>query len=421
MTIRGVFLVLVVPLFVLLAGVNGALLYAWEKGEAAKGLETQALSAAVTVAAFAAGNEDLAAALADPRRDAALREAVGKIPGLEAIYLLGADGAARRIAGDGPETPPGRFAPPKTAEALPVRVAADGRRVAPAVAPAADGRYVVALIDAEPLAAQVAQVRTLTVGLVVGAGLLGLILAGLVARRIRRELAADEAMIAAIRDDAPAADPLDLTLRETQDLTKAVRLMRVSVEARRLRGRRELALRERRRDEAAAVRAHREGAFPPKVARAGQAQVAVRMLGEAAPGAFYAVSDLGAAGLVVLGECEAPTPSRALAAALAARRYFEAGPNFEAGRGGADLEAWITNGRRAFGVARLVWRRWDAAAPGPGVMALADHSDAARAEAYGARAAGLSPAEIAEDLAALLDGRGVVAVTGGASAEAGEG
>lgn len=416
MSVRRIFLMMIVPLFLLLAGVNGALLYTWEKTEAATGLENQALAAAVTVAAFAAGNDDLAAALADPSRDAALRKAVGKIEGLDAIYLVGADGRAERIAGSGPERPPGRFDPPAAAAALPVRLAADGRRVAPAVAPAADGRYVVALIDAQPLAAQVTQVGLLVAALVTGAGLLGLVLAGLVARRITRELARDSAMIAAIRDGAAAADPQDLSIRETQDLAKAVRLMRVSVEARQARGRRELALRDRRRGEAAAVRAWRDEAFPPADAEAGGARVAVRMLGEAAPGAFYALCERGASGLVVLGECEGTTPARALAGALAARRYFEAGPP------DADVEGWIARGRRAFAVGRLAWRAWgDGAAPAAGVLALLEAADAGRAEAYGARAGGLRPAEIAEDLDALLGADGVVAVLAAGSAEAGEG
>ncbi|MBI1200393.1 MAG: hypothetical protein GC203_21240 [Phenylobacterium sp.] len=413
MSVRRIFLMMIVPLFLLLAGVNGALLYAWEKSEAAHGLENQALAAAVTVAAFAAGNDDLAAALADPRRDAALRKAVGKIEGLEAIYLVGADGRARRIAGAGPEAPPGRFDPPTTAAALPVRLTADGRRVAPAVAPAADGRYAVALIDAEPLAAQVTQVGLLVAALVAGAGLLGLVLAGLVARRITRELARDSAMIAAIRDGA-ADDPQDLAIRETQDLAEAVRLMRVSVEARQARGRRELALRDRRRGEAAAARAWRDEAFPPLDAEAGGARVAVRILGEPGPGAFYALCDRAAAGLVALGECEGVTPARALAGALAARRYFEAGPP------DSDVEGWIARGRRAFAVRRLAWRAWaDGTAPAAGVLALLDEDAVGRAQAYGARAGGLRPAEIAEDLDALLGADGAVAVVG--SAEAGEG
>ena len=94
MTVRRAFLLLVAPLFLLLAGVNGALLFLWERAEAARELDNQALAAAVTVAAFASGADDLAATLRDPRRSAAFREAAARVEGLDGIYIADAEDAA---------------------------------------------------------------------------------------------------------------------------------------------------------------------------------------------------------------------------------------------------------------------------------------------------------------------------------------
>ena len=124
MTIRRTFLLLLAPLFLLLAGVNGALLFVWEQAEARRGLENQAIAAAVTTAAFVAGGHDLAQALADPQRAAAIRTAASKVTGLRGLYLLDADGRAVRLAGAGGD--PGRFAAPRAPVALPIADDASG-------------------------------------------------------------------------------------------------------------------------------------------------------------------------------------------------------------------------------------------------------------------------------------------------------
>ena len=148
MTVRRAFLLLVAPLFLLLAGVNGALLFLWERAEAARQLDNQALAAAVTVAAFASGADDLAATLRDPRRSAAFREAAGRAEGLDGIYIAGPDGVAQQVAGRHHGQALARYAPPARPTALPVAADASGRRVATALAPMGGGRFVIAQIDA---------------------------------------------------------------------------------------------------------------------------------------------------------------------------------------------------------------------------------------------------------------------------------
>lgn len=412
MTIRRIFLLLVVPLFVLLAGVNGALVYFWERAEAERGLEEQAIAAAVTVAAFA-DTHDLANAMADPVRAAGLRSAAAEVTGLTALHLVDAGGRAWPLVG---AAPAGRspHARPHAPVALPAATDADGRRHVTGLAPVAGGRFVVARIDAAPLVAEVAEVRRLVAGLVVGAGVLGLALALAVAQGVVSELARSAAMIHAIRTDAPAGEAEGFRIRETRDLALAVRLMRTSVAGRLARGRHELARRDRERDEAASAAAQHEAAFPPLATEAAGGAVAVRMLGCGSPGRFYALTEAGGRAGLVLGECAAETPAAALAQAVAARRYFE-----DHLLDGA-AEACIAEGRSAFGVGPAAWRVWTLAEPpAAGAVALLDGDNGARAEAYVRRAEGLSPAQVLDDLTTLLGAEGILAVV--RSAQAGQG
>lgn len=412
MSIRRTFLLLIAPLFLLLAGVNGALLYVWERAEAERGLAGQAIAAAVTTAAFADASDDLARALTDPVRAAALRDAVARVEGLRGLYIVGPDGAIAQIAGKPSTFWPGRFDAPRAPLAAPMRSDPSGQHRATGLAPVRRGGYVIAQIDANPLFAQVAGLQRLVAGLVVAAGLVGLVLALLIARVIVRELARNSATIAAIRADAPSPDLDRFAIRETRDLALAVRLMRASVQGRLARGRRELARRDRERDEAGAVAAYRETAFAPVTATAADVDVALRMLGGASAGTFHALHNGPDGGALVLGDCAGETPSAALARAMAARRFFEGGAS----------ESRVAQGQAAFEITRLAWLAWSAAAP-PSVQALAllDGDNAERAQAYVARAHGVTPDAILDDLATLLGANGVAAVVRPASAEGRDG
>lgn len=418
MTIRGAFLLLVVPLFLLLAGVNGALLFVWERGEAAKGLESQALAAAVTTAAFAASVDDLGLALSQPHRTKAMHAAAASVSGLDGLYLVTPGQAPRRLAGSGKNASLGGLSPPRSPVALPIRANAAGRRVATALAPAADGEYVIAQIDAEPMFAQVDGLIRLVAVLVAAAGLVGLLLAWMIASRIRRELARNAAMIAAITENGAAVSSDGLAIRETRDLGDAVRLMQTSVAGRVARNERELATRDRHRDEASATADFRETAFPSVSTTAVGLAVSVKMLGEPPAGAFYALCvQSGRAGLV-LGECQGDTPAEALAQALAARRYFE-----HRMLEGA-VEDNVELGRRAFALSRLAWRAWSASdvpEADAQVLSLLDGAEGRRAAAYATRASGLSADAIVADLAVLLSADGALAVLQSRSAEVGQG
>jgi len=403
MSIRRTFLLLVAPLFLLLAGVNGALLYMWERAEAERGLANQAIAAAVTTAAFADASDDLARALSDPVRAATFREAGRQVEGLHGLYLVNPDGETIQIAGRPSAYWPGKFETPKAPLAAAIRADPTGLHVATGLAPIAGGGFVIAQINAEPLFAQVRGLQQLVIGLVVAAGLIGLILALVIARVIVRELGRNSAAIDAIRADTPLGDVTGFAIRETQDLALAVRLMRTSVGGRLARGRHELARRDRARDEARAAAAHREIAFPPLAADAAGAAVAARILGEAPAGAFYALSVSEDRAALAVGICEGANPSDALAAAVAARRFLEA-------RLASDGAAAIDRAKAAFGLARVAWRAWIPGEAGLVGLALVDGDKGERIEAYLARADGLTPMAVVDDLVTLLRPDGVVAV-----------
>lgn len=406
MSIRRTFLLLVVPLFLLLAGVNAGLVYFWERAEAERGLESQAIAAVVTVAAFADAHE-LELALTDPVRRSGLTDAAQHVTGLTSLYLVDPGGRITQLVGNPP--PGGRvpFARPDKPAALPIEVDTHGHHRVTGLAPVDGGGFVVARIDAEPVFERMDHLVRLLAALIVGAGLLGLVLALWIARRIVRELAGTSAMIEAIRTDAPSGDAEGFRIRETRDLALAVRLMRTSVQGRMARGRHELARRDRERDEAASAAAHHEAVFPAQALEAAGAAVAVRRLGRPTTGAFYALALDGARAGLVVGECAGEAPAEALAQALAAQRFFEA----HLLEGAA--EDRMSEARAAFGAERLAWATWSAsAAPSATSVTLLDHADAQRAEAYVRRAEGVTPAEAAEDLAALLTGQGLVVVVG---------
>ncbi|WP_337186393.1 hypothetical protein [Phenylobacterium sp.] len=406
MSIRRIFLALVAPLFVLLAAVNGGLLYVWEKAEAEKGLEGEAIAAAVTVAAFLSTPERTRAALSDAVRAQALEQAVARSPGLEGVWIVESGRPALRLAGEGGVAGLGPVAagPPR---ALPVRLDQGGPHVL-GLADAGAGRTVVARIDAAPLFERVAGLQRLIAVLIAGVGGVGLVLALVIARMIGRELARNSAQVAA-EDGASAPDQAVFRIRETRDLGAAVRLMRASVSGRMARGRRELLRRDRSRTSATSVSALRPSLSPPVAADAAGRRVAARLVGAPGPGVFVAFSARDGRAGVVLAEAAADFPPDALALALAARRALEATLL------DGDPAQRVDEARAAFGLTRTTWTVWsiDEAAPGLEVLGLAEDPGAlSKARTYAGRARGLGPGEVLDDLEALLGVDGAIAVIG---------
>jgi hypothetical protein len=405
MTIRRLILLLVAPLFLLLAAVNGALLYGWELREAERGLEKEAVAAAVTVAAFADDPEALVAALAQPARAAAFRVAAGQVADLRGLYVVGADGRAHRIAGAAPGQDLVFFERPTRPAARLVQVGDPARPVMAATAPTGRSGFVVAEIDAAPLVALEGDLRRDILALVAAAGLLGVLLANLVANRIVRELARSGATLEAIRSGVAVEDVRDFRIRETRDLAAAVRLMQTSVAARLARGRRELARRDGLRTETVAACAYRDDAFPALAASEAGCDLAVRRMGDATPGAFHALCRKDGRAALVIGECTGESPGIALANALAASRSLSAGLL------DGDPAARLADARAAFGIERLDWITWSADAPlsEPRALVLLDGAQD-HVRRYVTNTAALAPEETLSEIATVLAPRGVMAI-----------
>lgn len=406
MTVQRGFLLLVVPLFLLLAGVNGALLYRWEQAEAERGLEKQALAAAVTLAAFADDPDDFVRRIGEPHRAEALRRAIAKAPDLTGLFLVRSDGRSVRIAGTYPLENLGPLRRPGNAMAMPRSERSTAGAVTSALAPAGRDAFVVALVDAEPLMARSSTLRRVLVGLLLAAGALGVLLASLTARRIARELSRTSTTIKALETGAPLDAVQGFRLRETRDLALAVRLMQTSVAARLARGGYDLARRDRLRTDDRAAKIHRNSAFPPVVATIAGAAIAVRTLGQAPAGCFHAACTTAEHGGLVVGECAADAPSEAVALALAASRFLT--DHMLDG----DPEARLREACAAFGIERFDWVVWPAEAPPPEPRAvtLLEGVKARQAREYVGRATALDPEAALEEIEALFPVDGVIGV-----------
>ena len=400
MTIRGTIILLTLPLFLALALVNAALLYFQEKTEIDLALRKQAEAAAVTTAEFIAGMEAPATTLAQPHRARALAAAARRLPGLNALYLVAAGSPPQALIPTVHPLDPASLHRPAQAEIRPIAGAPGDRHVV-ALAPAGPGAFVAARIDAEPLMQRLVASQRRGLAIVLAAGLIALALAWLVARRITGEL---DASAAAIADgNAPARS---LGIREAKDLADAVRLMRANDAAAESRDRLALARGDAQRTVTSAFTAWRQAEFAPIAASLAGRSIALRIMGDAPLGSFFAFSQTAEQALIVIGRCDAASPGDALANALAARRFLEA--NLPA----IPPEECLGLARRAYGIAALQTIAWDAAAPGTPVHSFAWLADAASAPAiiaYVDRNPDASPTELLDGLAVLLAPVGIFA------------
>lgn len=407
MNIRLTILSLCLPLFLLLAGLNGALLIRQEMMEMERALDNQAIAAAVTVAAFAAEASDPAAYLTDPVRLAAVQRAAADIADMRALYLARPRRIVARLIETEGTVSAALLNAPAAPMVLPVKTNTAGQRMVAGLAPVSSDAFVVSEIDAEPLYARLTELKRMAVLLLIAAGVIGGVLAFLIARRVKRELGHTQSIITAqLKGTAPP--PLTkLYIQETRDLEAAVRLMGTSLAARLERGRRAMAERDLRRDEADGVAAHHRASFPPVSCHAAGASIEVRLLGAAPAGCFFALcqSPDKTHAAVVMGECTASEPASALALALAARNFFMAHMY------DAVPEEAIALGKAAFDLSRIAWFAWtEDHKLATQASALLDDKSTARAVAYAGQSGTLGAEAVMQDLIQLLPASGVLAV-----------
>ena len=407
MSIRSTIILLAVPLFIMLALVNGALLYFQERSEMERALNEQTLAAAVTAAEFIKDMNDPRAQLAEPVRSAAIAAAVKRVEGLDGLVLV-EEGKEPIVlaAPEGKWDLAGIAAPDRTTTSGPT-AGEDGKRRTTSLVPAGEGRFIAARIDAEPIFARVAEIQRDIMVIVALAAVLAALLGWFVARRITGELRANGEALETIVADKALPGASNLRIREAQDLADAVRLMESSRSAADLRSKRVMTRRDRDRSEATALVQTRDSVFAPRMLDTANGTAAARLCGDVPLGSFFALARTGSGGVAVVGRCVADSPFDSLATAVAASRFFER--NIEE----IGLDGCVAIAREAYAIEAIETLSWGEGDAAKGqVVCLADPTDAGEAirfaEKYGTR----DTAELLEDLDVLLSPTGVFVALG---------
>jgi len=404
MRIRSIILAAAIPLLLLLAAVNGALLYFQTKAEMRRGLDARALAVAITTAEFLSTMDDPAARLANPVRRTALISATRQVEGLDGLYLINATGRTIALVPPDRRWTPDRTVPRSAAEVGPLTNSGGNRHIV-ARARVAGGGFVVARIDAEPLFARLDDLLRWIAAGVAAAGIIGLAAGWHVARRIRHELDASRHLMAALDTGAPLPDTGALTIAEASDLAAALRLLDANRRAALSGLDKRLAQEDRDRTDAAALATWRSAAFPAIDATTAGARVAARLCGDAAPGSFFALCETQGQAALVAGECDG-APREALVQAIAARDFLERHWHERT------PDDALRTLRESFAATQLRHLAWSESEPpaAPRLLAIIDAATAA--ESYVRTAPDAPPATTVDRIDALLEPDGILAVVG---------
>ncbi|WP_339822237.1 hypothetical protein [uncultured Parasphingorhabdus sp.] len=409
MKIRSIIILLTVPLFLVMASVNGALLYFQQKAEMSRALGEQALAAAVVTAEFVAAMDAPQQELAKPLRRQAMDAASRQIVGLQAIYLVDADGAAMSLTTDSIDWTPQSYAPVTEGRIVRTGAGTDRSRFVAAFAPAGNRRFVAARLDAEPMFAQIEEIKRAILFIVLVSCIFSAGLSWFVARRIERELRINGQSLAAIAAGETVSNEDGLRIRETRDLADAVRLMGASQVATEMRDRRVIARNDRKRNLGEAVLRSRALLFKPFEREGAGTRIAMRICGDAQPGAFFALAASDDEASAVIGCCVAEDPFSALAQAAAARRFIE--------------DNWIDMGaekclaiaREAYRIEELASIAWRSDEPLPQdtrLLCIADAHTAAAPKRYVSANPGAMPEEWLAAIELLLAPSGIFVAVG---------
>ena len=406
MTIRTIIMLLTVPLFLLMAIVNGAVLYVQEQSEISDALAEQARAAAVVAGEFISGIDDPAMELGTPQRRAALDAAVARIDGLEGLYLIERSGRVTPLVSASLEWSPPVLWQGDEAQTAGFEAESEGTPHFVAVVPAGTGRAVAARIDGSPLLENRARIGWIVGLIIAGVSVFSAALSWFVARRVVRELRANGQSIAAIGEGAGGAAETNLSIRETRDLADAVSLMKASRDAAEIRQQRESERRSRERNIQAAAGELHSSIFPPALFVSGSTRIAVRVCGDPPTGAFFAIPQSDAGALVVIGRCTASHAQEGLAKATAARRFVEAN------LANLGQEQCLALGRQAYDIEELHCLVPHSAPNADAQLSfacIAEDDVATQAHTAHASSEGMSPEQLLNAIEALLAPSGVFA------------
>lgn len=419
MKIGSIIILLTVPLFLAMSGVNGALLYFQQKAEMSGALGDQALAAAVVTAEFVSVMDDPRQELAKPLRRKAIDAASRHIVGLEGIYLVDPKGSVTSLTTDAVDWAPQSYAPVTKARIVRTTDGTGVPRFVAALAPAGGGRFIAARIDAEPMFAQIDDIKRTILLLVLGTSIFAAGLSWFVARRIGRELRTNGRSLAAISAGDPISEDDGLQIRETRDLADAVRLMGASHIAAEKRNRRVIARNDRNRDLDQTIARLQALHFEPVQQDAGGRRVAMRICGKVSAGAFFVLVASDEAASAVIGRCIDDDPVSALAQAVAARRFIEA--NLIA----IGTKKCLAIAREAYRIEELEIMEWRTDEPlqdDARLLCIADARVEVGAKRYMSANPSAKPEEWLDGIEVLLTPSGMfVAVGGSGSAERAQG
>lgn len=417
MKIRSIIILLTVPLFLAMAAVNGALLYSQQKAEMSRALGDQALAAAVVTAEFISVMDDPQRELAKPLRQQAIDAASRQVVGLQGIYLVDPDGSVMSLMTDSADWSPQSYAPVVTARIVGTTEGTGEPRFVAALAPGGNGRFVAARIDSEPMFAQIDDIKRAILLIVLGASIFSAGLSWFVARRIGRELRINGQSLAAIGAGDMVSKDDGFRIRETRDLADAVRLMGASDTAAEMRNRRVIARNDRKRTLDEALGRSRALLFQSVEKEVAGAQIAMRICGDAPPGAFFALIASDDEASAVIGCSMDNDPVNALAQAAAARRFIEANL-IDIG-----AEKCLSLAREAYQIEELDIIAWGTDEPlqcDARLLCITDAHFDAGAKRYVSANPGATPEEWLEGIEVLLAPSGIfVAVGPSGSAERG--
>ena len=398
-----------VPLFMALAGLNGALLYFQERSESASALREQALSAAVTAAEFMSSMENPANIFSDASRLQSIADAASHIQDLDGFYFV--DGG-RNVSTLSSASNSWTFDDLLRPSEPTVTQITPGPSTPPyviALAPVGIDSFVAVRLNAAPMVAKLATLRSHIFIIVCISGIIGALLAWYVAHRIVSELAMNQQAITALEAgntaEMPAVDKV-FAIREASELADAVRLMDASQRAAANRLNLETAHQDRERTHDGSVVTYRETVFGPLSKNIVGADIAVRLVGDATAGCFFVVRSTKDRAIIVTGLCDAEESANALALALAARRYLN--NNIFNG----DLDECLELARTAFNIRELEYAEWHADNPmtaGGRLIAITDAEKRQKAERYFATDPNATPADILEGIETLIKPAGVFA------------
>lgn len=401
MTVRAIIMALTVPLFLLIAAINGAVLYYQEQSELSRALSEQARSAAVVVGEFVAEMDDPGSELAKPLRQQALDNAVGQITGLRGLYLVERSGSVTPLqSGATYWEPPVEW----QGETAQLSQFEEDEQFFAEIVPAGEGRAVAARVDAAPLAANRQQIGWILAAIIASVSVIAAGLGWFVAGRVVREIGLIGRYFAAVdtaqADAGTGGSEHRLTIRETRDLADAVRLMRASHTAAENRHARHTARKDRERSIESATADLQREVFTDAVIELGSGKGAVRLCGELPAGSFYAAVSDGDETHIVLGRCAGEGGESALANAIAARDFI-AGKVSKLGR-----DRCIELARKAFRIEQLeVLTAGEEIA----LACIASPQASTDAKRIAANSKGLSPAELLAAIDALIEPDGIFA------------